>query len=188
MLNTCFIENKIPKIWRQSKIVAILNPGKDSVIPKNYRQISLLCHTYKLYERLILNRVSLLLEQHLIKEQAASATGSHVPVNCLTSLSISKMVTRGMITGAVLSIHRSRNYHWRCTGRTHTVAPNGDSLLVVGVSQSRGLQIVSTSPASPEARPPRFLGEASRASPQHGWRSAYSLRETLSPTQDQNQH
>ena len=30
----------------------------------------------------------------------------------------------------------------------------------------------------------QFFWEASRASPQHGWRSAYSLRETLSPTQD----
>ena len=34
----------------------------------------------------------------------------------------------------------------------------------------------------------QFFGEASRASPQHGWRSDYSLRETLSPTQDQGQH
>ena len=34
----------------------------------------------------------------------------------------------------------------------------------------------------------QFFGEASRASPQHGWRSAYCLRETFSPTQDQNQH
>ena len=30
MLNTCFIEKKIPKIWRKSKIIAILKPGKDS--------------------------------------------------------------------------------------------------------------------------------------------------------------
>ena len=30
----------------------------------------------------------------------------------------------------------------------------------------------------------QFFWEASPASPQHGWRSAYSLRETLSPTQD----
>ena len=51
MLNTCFIEIKIPKIWRQSQIIAILKPGRDSAIPKNYRPISLLCHTYKLYER-----------------------------------------------------------------------------------------------------------------------------------------
>ena len=34
----------------------------------------------------------------------------------------------------------------------------------------------------------QFFGDASRAFPQHGWRSAYSLRETLSPTQDQGQH
>ena len=33
-----------------------------------------------------------------------------------------------------------------------------------------------------------FFWKASRASPQHGWRSAFSLRETLSPIQDQNQH
>ena len=69
MLKICFIENKIPKIWRQSKIIAILKPGNDSAIPKNYRPISLLCHTYKLYGRLISNRVSPLLEQHLIKEK-----------------------------------------------------------------------------------------------------------------------
>ena len=34
----------------------------------------------------------------------------------------------------------------------------------------------------------QFFGEAGRASPQHCWRSAYSLRQTLSPTQDQGQH
>ena len=28
MLNICFMENKIPTIWRQSKIIAILKPGK----------------------------------------------------------------------------------------------------------------------------------------------------------------
>ena len=57
MLNTCFIENKIPKVWRQSRIIAILQPVTAS-IPKSYRPNSLLCHTYKLYE------------SHIIKEQA----------------------------------------------------------------------------------------------------------------------
>ena len=42
MLNKCFVENKIPTLWRQSKIIAILKPGKDSAIPKSYRPISLL--------------------------------------------------------------------------------------------------------------------------------------------------
>ena len=60
MLNVCFTENRIPKVWRQSKIIAILKPGKDSAKPKSYRPISLLCHMYKLYERLILNIMLLL--------------------------------------------------------------------------------------------------------------------------------
>ena len=75
MLNNCFIDNKIPTIWRQSKIIAILKPGKDSAVPKSYRPISLLCHTYKLYERLILNRIAPTIEKHLIKEQAGFRAG-----------------------------------------------------------------------------------------------------------------
>ena len=35
-----------------------------------YRPISLLCHTYNLYERLILNRIAPSIEEYLIKEQA----------------------------------------------------------------------------------------------------------------------
>ena len=57
MLNKCFMENKIPTLWRQSKIIAILKPGKDSTIPKSYRPISLLCHTYTLYKRRLLNLI-----------------------------------------------------------------------------------------------------------------------------------
>ena len=36
----CFTQNKIPTIWRTSKIIAILKPGEDSAIPKSYRPIS----------------------------------------------------------------------------------------------------------------------------------------------------
>ena len=64
---------------------------------------------------------------------------------------------------------------------TERVVHQMDTACLWLVCHSRGtVQIVSTYPASPEARPPSFLGKASRASPQHGWRSAYSLRETLS--------
>ena len=50
MLYNYFTQNKIPTIWRKSKIIVILKPGKDSATLKNYRPISLLCHTYKLYQ------------------------------------------------------------------------------------------------------------------------------------------
>ena len=75
MLNKCFMENKIPTLWRQSKIIAILKPAEDSAIPKSYRPISLLCHTYKLYKIIILNRIAPTIEQHLIKEQAGFRPG-----------------------------------------------------------------------------------------------------------------
>ena len=75
MLNTFYMENRIPTIWRQSKIIAILIPGKDSMIPKNYRHISLLCHTYTLYELLIPNRIAPTIDQHQIKEQAGFRPG-----------------------------------------------------------------------------------------------------------------
>ena len=75
MLNKFFMENKIPTLWRQSKIIAILKPGKDSAIPKSYIPISLLCHRYILYEIMILNRITPTIEQHLIKEQAGFRPG-----------------------------------------------------------------------------------------------------------------
>ena len=75
MLNICFMENKIPAVWRQSKIMAILKLGKDSSIPKNYRPISLLCHAYKLYERMLMNKIASVIEQHLIKEQVGFRSG-----------------------------------------------------------------------------------------------------------------
>ena len=45
MLSKCLTKNKIPKLWRQPKIITILKPGKDSATPKSYTSISPLCHT-----------------------------------------------------------------------------------------------------------------------------------------------
>ena len=66
MLNNCYTQNKILTIWIKSKIMAILKPGKDSATPKKYRSISLLGHTYKLCQRLILSRIAPTIEEHLI--------------------------------------------------------------------------------------------------------------------------
>ena len=106
MLNICFRENKIPTVWRQSKIIAILKPGKDSSIPKNYRQISLLCHTYKLYERMILDRIAPAIEQHLIKEQADFRSAKSCTSQLLNlTQHIEDGYEEGMITGQLLSTY-----------------------------------------------------------------------------------
>ena len=75
--------------------------GKNSAKPKSYRPISLLCHMYKLYERLILNRIAPSVDRHLIKEQAGFRPGKSC---CSHLLNLTQHIEdgyqRGMITGA----------------------------------------------------------------------------------------
>ena len=67
------------------------------LIPK----IWILFHTYKLYERLILNIVSPFLEEHLIKEQAGFLPGKSCTSQLLNlTQHIEDGYQRGMITGA----------------------------------------------------------------------------------------
>ena len=74
MLNKCFMENKIPTIWRESQNIAIRKTGK-YCNSKELPTISLMCQTYKLYERMILNRIATTNELYLIKEQAGFRPG-----------------------------------------------------------------------------------------------------------------
>ena len=41
MMNSILKTHKFSKLWRKSKVIAILKPGKDSTLPKSYRPISL---------------------------------------------------------------------------------------------------------------------------------------------------
>lgn len=75
LFDNCMYQSQIPKIWRKARIIAILKPGKDPQAAKGYRPISLLCHLYKLFERLILNRLGPMVEDHLIPEQAGFRPG-----------------------------------------------------------------------------------------------------------------
>ena len=68
-------DTEIPKAMEESNVIAILKPGKDSTLPKSYRPISLLCHTYKLFERMILNRLNPLIETMIIDQQAGFRPG-----------------------------------------------------------------------------------------------------------------
>ena len=73
--NTCCKTCKIPKSWRKSKVIALLKPGKDPEDPSSYRPISLLCHFFKLYERLILARIEKNVDKHLIPQQGGFRPG-----------------------------------------------------------------------------------------------------------------
>ena len=82
--------------------MALLKPGKDPSVAKSFRPISLLCHTYKLFERLILNRIAEHVDAKLIPEQAGFRPGK----SCTSQLlNLTEHIEDGyekrLITGAV---------------------------------------------------------------------------------------
>ena len=69
LINKCAETSTIPRAWRRAKVAAILKPGKDPNHKKSYRPISLLCILYKLYERMIMTRISAVVEEQLTPDQ-----------------------------------------------------------------------------------------------------------------------
>jgi len=57
-------------IFKKSKIIAVLKPGKLPNDAGSYRPIALLCTCYKLLERLIYNRIMPIINQHIPIKQA----------------------------------------------------------------------------------------------------------------------
>ena len=102
LYNSCLSTNKLPKIWKKSHVLALLKPGKDPSVPKNYRPISLLSHLYKLFERLILNRVGPVIDNLLIPEQAGFRPGKSTTSQVLNLTQyIEDGFEEGKVTGVV---------------------------------------------------------------------------------------
>lgn len=60
----------LPTHFKKTKIIAVLKPGKPKDAPQSYRPIALLSCCYKLLERLIYNRISPTILEHIPVEQA----------------------------------------------------------------------------------------------------------------------
>ena len=100
--NSCAVGYNIPKIWRRAKVIALLKPGKDPQLPPSYRPISLLCVLYKLYERLILARISPIVEDQLTDDQSGFREGRSCAGQVLNLTQyIEDGYERKNITGAV---------------------------------------------------------------------------------------
>lgn len=70
LFNNILSFNSLPKLFKKTKVIAILKPGKDGSDAAHYRPISLLCVPFKLLERLILNRIQDRIDTILPKTQA----------------------------------------------------------------------------------------------------------------------
>ena len=62
--NDLWITHVFPEAWRESIIIPIAKPGKDTTDPENYRPISLTSCLGKLFERMVAKRLSWYLEEH----------------------------------------------------------------------------------------------------------------------------
>jgi Reverse transcriptase (RNA-dependent DNA polymerase) len=61
---------KLPKLFKQTKVITILKPGKDGSDASHFRPISLLSVVFKLLERIILQRIQPLIDEKIPTSQA----------------------------------------------------------------------------------------------------------------------
>ena len=62
--------SKYPQEWKHARTIAILKPGKPTDQASSYRPISLLCCMYKLLERVLLKKITPMVDQHIPMNQA----------------------------------------------------------------------------------------------------------------------
>ena len=74
LFNTVLLEGITPEAWNRSVVVLFFKKG-DNTLLKNYRPISLLSHVYKLFSRVITNRLERRLDDFQPSEQAGFRKG-----------------------------------------------------------------------------------------------------------------
>ncbi|GFW04404.1 RNA-directed DNA polymerase from mobile element jockey [Trichonephila clavipes] len=57
IINTCLKHRFFPSLWKSANVIMLPKPNQNHKLAQNYRPISLLCTTAKIYEKIILNRI-----------------------------------------------------------------------------------------------------------------------------------
>lgn len=110
LFNECLKTRQIPKEWRKSKIIALPKPGKPLDDPKSFRPISLLCCLYKLFERILLNRLTPNIDDQLISEQAGFRPGKSCTAQVLNLTEYIEKGFEGRKTTGVVFVDLSSAY------------------------------------------------------------------------------
>lgn len=137
ILNGCLNICYYPSSWKIAKVIAIRKSGKSSFLPGSYRPISLLCTLGKVFERLILSRLSRYAEDHLISEQFGFRRG-HSTVQQLARVAehIADNLNRNCTTGMfLLDIEKAFDTVWH-EGLLHKLLKIGVPIKLVKLMQS----------------------------------------------------
>lgn len=104
IFNSCLQYQYFPNTWKEAKIISLHKQGKNPLFPQNYRPISLLSQTGKVFERIILARIITTLQTHntIRNEQFGFRPGHSAPLQALRiTETITKHFNRKGITVAV---------------------------------------------------------------------------------------
>jgi len=74
LYNQIMQERKIPVTWKEAKVILLHKKGDKADI-KNYRPISLLSHLYKIFTKILQNRIKTDLDRYQPREQAGFRAG-----------------------------------------------------------------------------------------------------------------
>ena len=85
LFNDILKEKRIPNEWKEAKVIFLFKKGDKNEV-KNYRPISLLLHMYKIFLRVLNNRIVRVLDENRTREQAGFRKGysttDHVQAEC----------------------------------------------------------------------------------------------------------
>jgi hypothetical protein len=103
IFNSCLLTSTFPDSWKVAKIIPIKKPGKPNQFPLSYRPISLLSSISKIFEKLILDRLSSHISSSIKAEQFGFRP-MHSTVHQLTRLTehVSMNFNMKRSTGMVL--------------------------------------------------------------------------------------
>ena len=74
LFTTCMKQGKVPQQWKEANMIILFKKG-DKRDLKNYRPISLLTNAYKLFTRILSNRLETFLNSNQPREQAGFRSG-----------------------------------------------------------------------------------------------------------------